>query len=140
MTTLPNYQTREELSFARPERAAKTEKSALVNAELVVARAQGIHAQTIQQSRLLSAVCFFAATALAVWQISTTFMIVFLALAVLVSVTSRILALRAFRQEIERTALAQGLAEDTARRVAATKTAAFRAKRASGDDGLEVEA
>ncbi|MDI1475155.1 hypothetical protein [Polyangium sp. y55x31] len=140
MTTLPNYQTREELSFARPERAAKREKpTTLVNAELVAARAQGVHDQMIQQSRLLSAVCFFVATGLAVWQISTTFMIVFLALAVIVSVTSRILALRAFREEIERTARAQGLAEDAVQRVATARTAAFRAKGANGEDALDAE-
>ncbi|HVK69166.1 MAG TPA: hypothetical protein VM694_32130 [Polyangium sp.] len=141
MTTLPNFQTRGDLTLARPERAVKSEKAAtLANAELVLARAKGVYAQTIQQSRLLSAVCFFAATGLAVWNISTTFMIVFLALAVLVSVTSRILALRAFREEIERTGRAQGLAEDAAQSVAAAKTAAFRARASRGDvDAFDVD-
>ncbi|MDI1449877.1 hypothetical protein [Polyangium sp. 6x1] len=134
VTTLPNFQSRDAVPFARTERAAKSEKpAALANAELVVARAEGIHAQIIQQSRLLSAVCFFVASALAVWDLSTTFMIVFLALAVVVSLASRILALRAFRGEIERTARAQGLAEDAALVVAAKSTAAFRAKRGEPD-------
>jgi hypothetical protein len=126
MTTLPNYQTRDDLAFTPAERASAGEKPAtLANPEVVVARAEGIHAQTIQQSRLLSALCFLVAAGLAVWEISTGFMVVFLGLAVLVSATARLFALREFRLEIERTARAQGLPEDAARRVAGEKAAAF---------------
>jgi len=139
MTTLPNYRTQDDLAFERAKLSASREKPAtLANPEVVLARAEVIHGQMIQQSRLLAAVCFLAATGLAVWQLSTTFMIVFLGAAVLVSVTTPFLALREFRLEIERTAQMQGLPAHAARRVADSMAAALREKRAGGEPS-EVE-
>ncbi|MRG95628.1 hypothetical protein [Polyangium spumosum] len=136
MTTLPNYPTPDELSFGRAEstraRGGKEEPT-LANPEVVLARAEGVFTHSIHQSRLVSAVCFFVAAALAVFGLSTSFMMVFLAFAVLVALASPPLALREFRLEIERAARSQGLPVAAARHVAAEKTAAFRAKRARGE-------
>jgi hypothetical protein len=131
MTTLPNYPTPDELSFTRAERkAARGKDAVLAIPEDALERARGLHTHTIQQSRMLSAFSFFAAAGLAVFQIAPTFMLVFLAIAVLAALSAPLLALREFRLEIERTARDRGLPEDAARRVAAERTTAFRAKRA----------
>jgi hypothetical protein len=138
MTTMPNYPMCDELALSTAERAVVRGKdAALVDPQSTIARAEQIHAQTLSQLRMLSAICFFLAAALAVGAPghSVGFMAVCLGMAAVVSASSKWMALRSFRLEVERAARAQGMSESEAQRAAASMTAA----RAGGVPG-EVEA
>jgi hypothetical protein len=141
MTTLPRYQTPDDLAFGRTQSTPASRKdAAIANPEATLARAEGVYAQALQQSRLLAAFCFIVAGALAVFQVSPSFMCIFVGLAMLVALGSKPLALRELRAELERAVRADGLSQVDARRAAASMVAAWRASRHRGEPGeIDVE-
>jgi hypothetical protein len=92
MTTMPSYQTSDDLAFERDAKAsARGQDGDLVNRKDTLVRAEGVYAQTLEQSRLLAAVCFFIAAALAVWAPGrlASLMVGLLGMAVVVSASSK---------------------------------------------------
>jgi hypothetical protein len=142
MTTMPNYPTTDDLALPSVARAsARSKNPALANATATLASAEKVYDHTISQSRLGAAGFFFVAAALAVWAPwpVTAFTAVFLALAVAMSASANWMALRGFRQEIERSARAEGMSEREAQRVAASMTAVREAE-AEGEAEADAEA
>ncbi|UQA58685.1 hypothetical protein [Polyangium aurulentum] len=138
MTTMSNFQMRDELALETREKSGVRGKvAAFEDSPSTIARAEAIYAQTHAQLRLLAAVCFFLSAALAIGapERSVGFMAVCLGMAAVISASSKWMALRDYRLELEQAARAQGLSESEAQRAAASMVAA-RASQASA----EVEA
>lgn len=111
-----------------PMPKSSAEAARQVNWDAAMVRAERGYAQTLRQTRLLSAACFFIAAALAVGTSGGQVGLIlgFLGVALVASASSELAALVNFRHEIERTAREAGLSEDAARNVVVSMTGALR--------------
>jgi hypothetical protein len=136
MATMPDYQA---TLASKSTASAHSVALEIRNRDAAIGRAENAYAHSVQQSRMMSAVCFLVAAALAVGTVgaAATPMICMLAIAVLSSLTSKPIAGHQFRLEIQRTARAQGHSENDARSIAASMTAAWQAKRGANEDAEE---